>query len=325
MPEALTVTSADTVAAAARKIVAQQVLRMKTNLEGTRRDLHPEFLHDLRVAVRRLRSALRLLGPALGPRRTQSLRLELKWIGGCLGAVRDRDVLGAHLEGLRPRLGEAASVLDALASELALERAEAREALESALDGARFAALARRLEALASSTPPLRLSPFAALPAGEAAATFLRKAEKPVLALGSSLAASAPDEALHRLRILVKRLRYTAEFFGGAMDADPGAYIRALVAFQDCLGEHQDAVVALGRLESMAEAVAGRSGPEGLLSLGAVLQVERDIARERRRDLPKLWPEFRKRAARLRRKVRVRGRTSPPLKPSPKPGRRRAP
>ena len=112
---------------------------------------------------------------------------------------------------------------------------------------------------------------------------------------------------LHRLRILMKRLRYTCEFFREAFPGpDPdhgppiGSYIKALVRFQDCLGEHQDAMVAMARIETLAhELVTGGSLPvEALLDLGAFIQVQREIARERRGKLAKLWADFDRKAVR---------------------------
>ncbi len=109
-PESLRVGPENTLAVVVRKIVSQQTMKMRANTEGTRLDLDPEYLHDLRVATRRLRSALRLMGPVVGARRAQSLRGEISWIGGLLGEVRDLDVFMGNLATHAGRLGEAGRV-----------------------------------------------------------------------------------------------------------------------------------------------------------------------------------------------------------------------
>jgi CHAD domain-containing protein len=300
-PEALAIRGGDTMAAAARKIVALQTLKMKQNSPGTVEDLDPEYLHDLRVASRRLRSALRLLLDVIGPRRAESLRVELRWIGGLLGAVRDLDVFIANLRVQAGRLGDAGRVVETLAEELSRRRVPAREDLLRGLDSKRYADLLRRLEALGGSAPPIRPRGAQACLVAEAAPMLIRRAQKRVLKAGRAVNPETPPPSLHRLRILMKRLRYTCEFFREAFPGpDPdqppplAGYIKALVRFQDCLGEHQDAMVAMARIDSLArELVAGGSLPvEALLDLGAFIQVQREIARERRGKLAKLWSEF---------------------------------
>jgi CHAD domain-containing protein len=293
VPLGLRVRAADPLAAAARKVVAQQALKMRANTEGTVEDLDPEYLHDLRVATRRLRSALRLFGPALGPRRAESLRVELAWIGRLLGAVRDLDVFIANLRVQEGRLGESAPVAVLLARELEERRVPARETLISALSGRRYAALIRRLEALGASPAPRTARGVAKLPVAQVGPAMVQRANRRVLALGRSVTETSPPEQLHRLRILFKRLRYASEFFREAFD-DLEPFIRAMVRFQDCLGEHQDAVVAMGRIRSLAAESAdqGKIPPEALLDLGALLQVQREIAADRRLGLQALWEKF---------------------------------
>lgn len=293
VPEGLKVRAGDPLAAAARKVVAQQALKMRANTEGTLEDLDPEYLHDLRVATRRLRSALRLFGPALGPRRAESLRVELAWIGRLLGAVRDLDVFIANLRVQEVRLGESAPVASLLARELEERRVPAREALVSALSGRRFAALMRRLETLGASPAPRSARGLSMLPVAQVGPAMVRKANRRVLALGRSVTGTSPPGQLHRLRILFKRLRYACEFFREAFE-DLEPFIRAMVRFQDCLGEHQDAVVAMGRIRSLAAELAarGKIPPEALLDLGALLQVQREIAADRRLGLGDLWKRF---------------------------------
>jgi CHAD domain-containing protein len=301
-PEVNRVRPEDPVALAARKVLAGQALKMRANTEGTLLDLDPEYLHDLRVATRRSRSALKLLGPALGPKRAESLRLELGWLAGLLGEVRDMDVFIAGLRGQSGRLGEAARVALALEAELWVRRGPAREALVSALEGKRFANLLARLQALAGSRPPQRPRGLSGQRAEAAGPLFLRQAYRRVVKQGRvsvPVPGASPDAvstpaALHRLRILFKRLRYACEFFAPAIGKRLDPLLEAMAKFQDCLGEHQDAVVAAARVDLLAREMAARGDLplQALLDLGGLIQVQREIASERRARLAGLWKKF---------------------------------
>jgi len=294
LPARLAVLPTDRMAVAARKVVERQALLMERSSAGTRRDLDPEYLHDLRVATRRLRAALRLFGPALGVRRAESLRTELRWIGGLLGAVRDLDVQLHDLEPFGERLGEAERVLAVLRADLLERRGPAMEVLRSALASRRYAALLRRLRALGGSSPPKRPSGGGALFVAETAPALIRTAARRVFRAGRAVTPQSPPGKLHRLRILFKRLRYTCEFFREAFPEALPELIEAMVRFQDCLGEHQDAVVAMARIQELARQLAdrGRIAPEELLDLGGLIQVHREVARDRRARLAGLWKKF---------------------------------
>nr|MCU0254842.1 CHAD domain-containing protein [Acidobacteriota bacterium] len=112
----------------------------------------------------------------------------------------------------------------------------------------------------------------------------------------------APTAAdLHALRILFKGLRYTCEFFIELLTEEERKLIRALVELQDCLGEHQDAVVAQAELEALiAQRVAARAGAAELLALGGLVQVQRERRAERRAKFDALWKKTRGRVKRLR-------------------------
>jgi CHAD domain-containing protein len=306
LPDHLRMRSDDTMAVAARKVIGQQAVKMRANIAGTIEGEDPEYLHDLRVATRRLRSALRLFAGVLGSRRSDALRRDLGWVAQRLGAVRDLDVFILNLREQAQRLTEADAIAALLTAELARRRQPARVALKAALTSRRFQALMRRLDALASSPPPRPHPGAHTLPVAEMGPVLLEKAQRRVLRLGRTVGPTAPAADLHRLRILCKRLRYACEFFREAFGdpasgADPLAdYIRTMVRFQDCLGEHQDAVTAIGRIQDLAKEMVQHEqvGPEALLQLGGLIQVQRDIARKRRGRLVKLWARFDRRSVR---------------------------
>ena len=97
-PAELSLSPHDTMQDACRKILRVEAWRMRACIQGARHDIDPEYVHDFRVATRRARFALKLFAGVLPDGRATDLRMELSWIAGLLGAVRDMDVLMARLE-----------------------------------------------------------------------------------------------------------------------------------------------------------------------------------------------------------------------------------
>jgi CHAD domain-containing protein len=298
-PDALTVTAADPLAEAARKTFARQAFKMAANAAGTRADLDPEFLHDLRVATRRARAALRLYRGLIPARQATRLRGELSWIGRLLGEVRDLDVFLARLSAHLPRVQGGAAAADRLFGRLHERRAAARARLAAALDDPRFPALVSALGAV-----PLTRARVLRSPAREAGGQWIAAAAKRIQRIGERPAAELAPAELHALRIRFKRLRYACEFFAEAFGDEVQEAIRTLVDFQDTLGRHQDAVVARATLEQLAgEVASGADEPGWLLTLGALLQVEREEAARERAAFVAAWAKLPKRLRRLRRSV----------------------
>ncbi len=294
IPEALKVKPDDAVAVAARKVLAQQAYRMRANTQGTIDDSDPEFLHDLRVAARRARSALRLFSPALGPRCCESLHAEMGSVARLLGAVRDLDVFSERLSERSRRAGASQPSSEWLAAFLARRRAEAREDLVSALAAKRYQQLLARAERLASSPAPRYPRGLAALRASMAAPLLIGRASKKVMKQGRAVVGAPDPLKLHRLRILAKRLRYTTEFFRPVLGDSAEEYLSSLINLQDCLGAHQDAISATAFLLDAAKEAAANAPPSVLLDLGSLIQVLREEAALHRAQFPALWKAFRR-------------------------------
>lgn len=234
-----------------------------------------EELHKQRVATRRLRSLLRSARPALAdPEGAEQRRRELRWFGGLLGEVRDRDVLIAYLLDELQSIEEAAAfggVLELLDS----EREAARAELEAALGSVRYRELNRRLE----DPPALREAGLFEA----AAASEYNRLRRSVKRLG----ADPPSEDLHRVRIRVKRARYAAEAIGGA-----NRFVARAKDVQDVLGDHQDATVAEARIRELVGQLRGT----GRTALCAGRLIERQ--RARRAAARAAWPQAWKRLRR---------------------------
>jgi CHAD domain-containing protein len=242
---------------------------------GVRLGVDPEELHKQRVASRRLRSLLRSTrAQVTDPDRARRLRDELRWLGGLLGEVRDRDVQIAYLLGELGTIEEAAAfggILELLDG----EREGARTTLLAALDSDRYRALVRELDRPPALRDGERLETAAA-----AEYERLRKAVK-------RLDPEPRDGELHRVRIRAKRARYAAEAAGGN-----SRFVARAKKLQDVLGEHQDATVAEGRIRELVAQVHGT----GRTALVAGRLIERQRARRAagRAAWPTAWKRLRR-------------------------------
>lgn len=233
----------------------------------------PESVHQMRVAARRMRVALKLDSGGIGPA-AQTLRDELSWLGTVLGTVRDLDVLCERLtrDGADLPEGDLPAFADVLAALLA-GRAAAADVLTKSLNKPRYRSLLRALAAEATGThdDAVRVAPADLL-------------AKPVRALHLQLVASAQspsDEAWHMLRIRVKRVRYAcdvaAELAGPRRRARIQALSRQAKAVQEVLGEFQDTVVTEHHLRQLAAAQPNDLGADALLVAGML--IDRQVAK----------------------------------------------
>ncbi|MFB9364881.1 CHAD domain-containing protein [Kitasatospora albolonga] len=232
--------------------VAQQVVVL-SGLEPLVRADVPDSVHRMRVAARRLRSALREYG---APGR--ALAAELRWLGRALGGARDAEVLGAALVedalALPPELGP-----EEIAAELAAwtrHRSErGRATALAALDSPRYRALLGDLGDLTAR--PLDGD---GLPEPAELVTAAKRRVRRRLKRARKATGAERDTALHEARKAAKRARYLGETLGVPKLAG------RMKALQDVLGLHQDSVVARAALRELAR--EGHAFEYGVLYAG---------------------------------------------------------
>lgn len=209
---------------------------------GVRAGLDPEHVHKMRVAMRRLRTALRVFESALEGAPLRRWRNEMRWLGRLLGEVRDLDVHRLALSSWRTRFPEAPEdgwpELDRL---LVGRRLHARAALLEALDGPRR----RALDELADASR--RARPRSSTTVGGAARRLVGEQVERCRSALDELRVHGTVELAHRVRIRVKNLRYTLEFLREVVPERFGEDARVLEQAQEELGVLQDAV-STGRL-----------------------------------------------------------------------------
>jgi CHAD domain-containing protein len=262
-----------TAASALRSMLGALLATARANLDGVEAGLDTEFLHDLRVAVRRSRSALTQLEGVLPAAEDEPLAVELRWLGTATGPCRDLDVFSLDLEGEDLRLEDAPTdPLAALREAVARDRAAAHRELVTALRSDRCGRLLERWAAVAAGCGAGPLGAGAVRPlADERIVGAFRR----VLKRGRRLGPSPATPDLHRLRIAAKRFRYLLELFRSLYPEGPvGDLLRDLRQLQDVLGGVQDTVVQLHRLGALGDRLLarGNAGAATLLAMGRLAE-----------------------------------------------------
>lgn len=232
----------------------------------------PEAVHQMRVALRRLRSALSVFKAEVAGPATDELKAGLKWLTDELGPARDTDVFIAEiLEPVRHAHPDEDG-LKALIGRFGTRRDRHYAKAVAAVESRRFTALMLEIGSWIEGGAWLHpLDPDLAerldRPVGGRAAEILTTAHAGVLKKGKRFAGlDAP--ARHRLRVRIKKLRYAAEFFGDLWSGKKTkTFVKALKGLQEELGTLNDIAVAH---DQMHDAVAKADDRRELWAAGLV-------------------------------------------------------
>jgi len=269
-PTGVHLTSSMPAATAMAAILTALLDVIEANVPGTVKDIDTEFLHDLRVAVRWTRSALKLCGSALPAGLASAYRPEFRWLGDLTTPARDLDVYLLGYPGMAAGLvGAAEGDLIPFREQLERSRADAQRRLTAGLRSARFGRLRIGWRAALADVRPARRRPTV----GQLADARITAAHRQALRTGGHITASSPAQSLHDLRKRCKELRYLVEMFGSLHDPRQRSQaVRELKALQDCLGEFQDAEVQRNEIRAFAgQMLEQHTAPaETLLAMGEI-------------------------------------------------------
>ncbi len=243
----------DTMAEAARKTLLLHWERMLACEAGARTGNDIEQVHDMRVATRRMRAALRVFAEYLDADAFKPFAKMLRRTARALGAVRDLDVFREkarqYIEDLP---AERKSELDTLLIAWQAEYQHARQVLLALFDSEAFVQFKTEFDKFLR-TPGAGALPVATIDGERPIAHRVRNVLPMILLRGyadvraydvSVKKSDVPLTQLHQLRIASKGLRYTLEFFADVLKPDAQALIEHIKELQDHLGNLQDAVVA---------------------------------------------------------------------------------
>lgn len=264
-----------TAAKAMRRILAHLLATLEANVDGTRRDLDSEFLHDLRVATRRTRSAIGQVRGALPPAVVEDFRTRFAWLGQVTGPTRDLDVFLLGFDGYRATLPE--GMREHLAPlHTYLRGAQKREqvALRKRLAAPHFRKLLKDWHAFLASECEGENGELAGLPVTAVAGRRIWRMYRRVLHEGRAITADSRHEELHELRKSCKKLRYLIEFFGSLYPSKRlNPLLKALKRLLDNLGDFQDLEVQAGHLVQYGEDMQakGEANADALIAIGVLV------------------------------------------------------
>lgn len=284
---------------AAAALVASRVKKAKKQIRAAAKG-DVDGVHDLRVAVRKLRAAISVLRETiLGTNALEREDRALRDLFAALGDARDDDVMLERITTMAKRRRLSAKTIAKLTSDLAAEQKHARKRVRRLIEKhppkKLFARIAKKIHAHGAKpvvlaggvdVPPMLVRHFLA-------SVLFARWER-VIAYETTL--PAPYPTLHRLRVAIKKLRYAVDFFAGALDG-AAKLDQPLQLAQDILGdlhdhdvarnyvlahggnedviaeEHKDAAKLFQRFEAAWDAISGAGFAAQLArSIGAAYQ-----------------------------------------------------
>jgi CHAD domain-containing protein len=235
---------------AARRLLWTHYGALRANVAAVAEAGNSAALHDLRVAIRRMRSVLRVFRDALAPTGGARIDRDLQKLNAALGEARDLDVWIDYLvrNALKARLRGHPRWANFVGHQRELRRLQ-QITVRRHLRGASFKALEHRIGHLLRVELP-RATAAAAPPDAEAGwerrllAKFLRRALK----LRGQRHSHSPAE-LHQLRMALRRVRHIGEFFGSRLAAPAGELMKRVQAVERMLGRMRDVDLAIARIQ----------------------------------------------------------------------------
>lgn len=238
---------------------------IRDNVDGAIDGADDEYLHQLRIAVRRSRMVQRQFRGVFSPLELPGFRSEFRWLQQATGPARDLDVYISDLGSLAELLPERLRPdLAPLRPVLLHGRLTARADMTRALRSARTEQLLEDWDWLLETLVELPLDDRGAAtrPIGETAGARIRRMYRRIVHMGRRIDAASPAGDYHDLRKSAKELRYLLELFGLKLfdEERVAAMVKSLKALQDVLGRHQDREVQIGMLRALADEVATLAG-----------------------------------------------------------------
>ena len=224
-------------------------------------------IHTTRVAVRRLRSTIRVFADLFDPGQAARLEEELVWWADLLGAVRDMDILTQRQQALLAELPAElilGPVESTIQEELAVQRKQAMDDVHEALNSERFRKFIAIVRHWRSDTPFTSAAEASADSIDAAIKKAKKKAGKRLAtAVAARRAEESSDELFHRARKASKRHRYAVELALPSWGAKADKIVSQRKDLQDLLGNHQDSIVSAAFLRDLGARRGVRSGQNG--------------------------------------------------------------
>ncbi|MBN1268508.1 MAG: CHAD domain-containing protein [Kiritimatiellae bacterium] len=242
----------DSILDVAGRVLYSQYRTMADNKDGALAGASPDYLHDIRVALRRIRMALRLFRAPLAETSAARINKDLAALARKLGPIRDVQVWARFLgqRTLHHRFGRDPAWRRFRDAELIRDR-KALDTLRGILNGDEYVGLMHRIICLLRAEIPRRMRAGEPEDFDPYAAYKLRRLYRRSLAEPQLTPVAAP-EAFHDLRRLVRRGRYWSEFAAPALGRFADDLAGRFKAVADALGDIHDMDVHLSRIAKNA-------------------------------------------------------------------------
>ncbi len=240
----------DSIESALQRMIWSCLFHLQANVAGAVKKSDDEFLHQVRVALRRLRVVLGIAAKNRGDAELESLRTLISELGTALGRSREWDVFVTQILPAVQKYQNSHTGFDTVAQQSEALRQHYHQHVHAALQAGDFQRLLLRFGAWMNGgywhepANPVALSRFAA--------KILHKRSRKISQFGECIQQNADAIQLHALRIACKNLRYSADLFASLYtDAKTRHYLDILAKLQDILGMLNDNTVALHLLDEL--------------------------------------------------------------------------
>ncbi len=260
----------------AAKVIHLHLLTIvKANIPGVAADLDSEFLHDMRVAIRRMRSALTQIKGVFGAADVERFKSRLAWVGQVTGPSRDLDVYLLRFDNYQTCLPEKfrddlGPLYDFLVKHKEIEHQKMLKKLRSPF----FHSLVKELRVFMEDTDTENDAPKAAMPILTLSNKRIFKMYCRIMEHGLAIEEDTPAEYLHDLRKNCKKLRYLMEFFRNLYPQKKiTRLIKSVKTLLDNLGDFQDLEVQAYTIGDYAKQMSREEAPphNTLLAMGMLV------------------------------------------------------
>ncbi len=294
VPEKLKVKIDDRLDVALKKILSVEFTWFQEQFHGVISDRDPEFVHQARVATRRMRSALALFHDALPVKTVTYMEERLKWLGKLFGEIRNLDVFIINLEGYKDKIGKYPKAKrKALENLVVKQRRAPLKSLNEALKSRRYKLFERYMKHLLEKPSDGADLPAANKLIRDVAPQVITQKLENIIEQSRKTLANSDLKEYHSLRIQMKRLRYALEFMATPYGDAFKDIVKQTTEIQDCLGELQDTVFNQKFIKGILKNWRGKlADPELIFILGEIYQLQGEISRDRRKSFDTIWGCF---------------------------------
>lgn len=278
----------ETLSSALSKSLLKQTIKIKGYRNYFLRNIHPEFVHELRVALRKTRSYLNIFLEVLGPKRSAALSISAYSFAVDLAKLRDLDVFLVNINNFLKEVNSYGKE-EKIISFFQNQRNEAFEIAERAINSAKFRNFLLRLENFSKVRERVNFfGQKAFINGGYEKLSLLRSTIKKRM---KKYGKNNSPELLHRVRISFKKFRYLFELISPFWGNNSHNLKKKLSEIQDLLGFIQDMRVAKQFIE---ESITHIEDKEAILVLGSLLQLIKRKEKKEIEKFDKIFREFEK-------------------------------